>query len=156
MELIQKIQEEFKVFEEKKKALAEQLQQEFPQILAPLFEKSKKINSVSWRQYTPYFNDGDTCEFGVYNDDLDVNGESNYDLDWWSWEVKWYLKGEDKYKNIFNDNPSLDLEECKVYMEFIEVLTSIPDDFYKDLFGDHVEVTVLRDGRVEVDGYEHD
>jgi len=30
-----------------------------------LFEKHPLLESFSWTQYTPYFNDGDTCSFGV-------------------------------------------------------------------------------------------
>ena len=25
---------------------------------------------IEWSQYTPYFNDGDSCEFGIYSTDL--------------------------------------------------------------------------------------
>ena len=30
-----------------------------------LFDKHPLLESFSWTQYTPYFNDGDTCSFGV-------------------------------------------------------------------------------------------
>jgi hypothetical protein len=30
---------------------------------AELFEEFPELESFSWTQYTPYFNDGDTCEF---------------------------------------------------------------------------------------------
>lgn len=36
-----------------------------------LFDKYPEIRSVVWTQYTPYFNDGDTCTFSVH--DFDVN-----------------------------------------------------------------------------------
>ena len=43
------------------------------------------INGASWTQYTPYFNDGDSCEFGV-NPDIQVrvpgvNVEEEEDMD---------------------------------------------------------------------------
>lgn len=33
---------------------------------ANLFEACPEIESVYWTQYTPYFNDGDSCEFSVH------------------------------------------------------------------------------------------
>lgn len=39
---------------------------------APLFD-FPGIDSVSWRQYTPFFNDGEPCEFSVYST-LGFNG----------------------------------------------------------------------------------
>lgn len=30
-----------------------------------LFEKIPRLKGVRWAQYTPYFNDGDQCEFGI-------------------------------------------------------------------------------------------
>jgi hypothetical protein len=37
------------------------------------FRDNPKITAVRWRQYTPYFNDGDPCTFGV--------GEFTYKID---------------------------------------------------------------------------
>ena len=40
-----------------------------------LFKDHKDLESFSWTQYTPYWNDGDTCEFSVYNEEIEINGE---------------------------------------------------------------------------------
>jgi len=63
---------------------------------ASFFEKySDVVENVFWSQYTPYFNDGESCEFGVYDifltlksdaEDEDDDGEGssiydNYDLE---------------------------------------------------------------------------
>lgn len=155
MELINKIKEEFAAFDGKRKALATELRKEFPSLLAPLFEKSKKIESVAWSQYTPYFNDGDECVFGVRNDELEINGEDEYSLPWYDWRVKHFLtKGE--YRKEIESNSALDIEECKIIQEFKDVLSSIPDEVYRDLFGDHVQVIVRGDGTIETEEAEHD
>lgn len=41
-----------------------------------LFEKYPYLERFSWTQYTPYFNDGDECTFGVNSDacDIVING----------------------------------------------------------------------------------
>lgn len=37
-----------------------------------------------------------------------------------------------------------------------DVISTIPDDFMKDLFGDHCLVTVYKNGNIEVEEYDHD
>jgi hypothetical protein len=177
MEVLTKINEQLEAFKAKRAELVKELQSEFPALLAPLFEKSKKIESIGWRQYTPYFNDGDECVFSVHNDDLQVNGEDFDDVDFLQElqygtikteddrlenlrvatekEYKWMMDkriGESGYR----ENKDLDKYELSVYEEFKSVLQSVPEDFYKDLFGDHVTVTVHKDGRIETEEYDHD
>ena len=43
----------------------EQAQGMFKEITKEFFDKNPGITGVVWTQYTPYFNDGDTCEFSV-------------------------------------------------------------------------------------------
>lgn len=154
LDVLNKIKEELAVIHEKRAQLVEELRPEFPKILSSIFEKSKVIESISWTQYTPYFNDGDSCEFGIYTDCISVNSK-NHPCDEEEdtapiWEEKDYSQ-ESPYLN-----PNYDPTEGAVVNEFKTVLNSIPDDFYEDLFGDHVMVTVYKDGRIEVDAYDHD
>lgn len=156
MNTLEKIKAELAAFEEKKKAFVEELRKEFPTMFKELFDKTEKIKSFTWRQYTPYFNDGDTCEFNVYCDYPDINGENIDELDWYSWKIKYYLKGDQTYANLPTENPELDIEASKVVNEFISVIESIPQEMLKDLFGDHASVTIHSDGNIEVDEYDHD
>ncbi len=154
MTTLEQIKQALEEFAEKKRVLTEQLRAEFPSILAPLFEKSKLINSISWTQYTPYFNDGDECTFSCNCGDISVNGESPYELDWFNWKVRYFLeKGE--YADEVQKN-GWDVEESKIIFEIQEALESIPEEFYRELFGDHVQVTCNRDGTVSIEEYEHD
>lgn len=152
MEAIEKIKAGIAEINKKKAELTEQLRKDFPEILKPLFDKSDKINSIGWTQYTPYFNDGDSCEFCTHFDDLYINGEYQDDIDALDWRIGYYLKGDERYK--FDD--SWDLDMYKVVEEFKDVLNSIDDEFYLDLFGDHVKVTINRYGTVETEEYKHD
>lgn len=156
MSIVEKIKTELKAFEEKKTAFVSELKKEFPALLKPIFDKSKKITSIGWTQYTPYFNDGDTCEFGVNHDDIYINGEDESGIDFLDWRMKYALKGEEKYKKELADNKNLDYEEYTIVEEFKEVLSSIPEEFYKDLFGDHAKITINADGTIETDEYEHE
>jgi hypothetical protein len=133
MEIVEKIKAEMAVFDEKRKALAAELQKNFPELFKEFFAKHAWVESFKWRQYTPYFNDGDECTFGVRQDydDIDINEVNHWD--------------DDKRE-----------ERKPVYKELSDILTSVPEEFYKDLFGDHVEVLINRDGTVETDEYDHD
>jgi hypothetical protein len=156
MTTLEKIKAELEAFEAKKQVFVEDLRKEFPTMFKELFDKSEKIESFGWRQYTPFFNDGDSCEFGVHASDPYVNGEYVDECDWYDWRVKYYLKGDAPYANLLTEHPELDIEACKVVEEFISVIESIPEDFLKDLFGDHAQVTISKDGTISVDEYDHD
>ena len=40
----------------------------FREICDAVFNSCPMLNTISWIQYTPYFNDGDPCEFGIESD----------------------------------------------------------------------------------------
>lgn len=153
MEVINKINEQLDAFKAKRADLVKELQTEFPKLLMPLFSESKRLESVGWRQYTPYFNDGDECVFGVHNDDLTINGIDEYDGDEKQIE---FVKDKIWDGKNWVKNENLDKHEFDLFKQIEAVLKSIPDEFYKDLFGDHVKVTIHKDGRIETEEYEHD
>jgi hypothetical protein len=91
------------------------------------------ITSFGFIAYTPYFNDGDTCRYGVYADEPDINGEHYWDLE-----------KEDQEK--FDD-------AAEKIASFIH---SVPKEIIEAMFGDHVRITIYRDGRTETSDYNHD
>jgi len=150
MEILTKIKEEVAAFKLKKEALIESLRNEFPQLFKPIFDKSQKIESIAFTCYTPYFNDGDECTYHTNVDELEINGEGEYDTPWFDWRV-----GRDNYKDTVFE-PEIDVEECLLIGEFKAILSSIPEDFYRDLFGDHIKVIINKDGSINIEGYEHE
>lgn len=141
--------------------------------LMPVFEKYPFLGSICWTQYTPYFNDGDVCEFTscigepALNSVQDVEEGSTHDYyengyhfsakcepfeyGRWAAALSKYVEGA--------PNPHYDdaYGECEKYVrellrefsgaEFTEALRA--------MFGDHAIVTVTREGFI-VDHYEHD
>lgn len=79
--------EQFKQLRQQRTEVLKQMEQlasaAFSAMARELFEKIPLIKSFSWTQYTPYFNDGDTCEFSantdypriVYTDGKYLNGK---------------------------------------------------------------------------------
>lgn len=116
-------------------------------LLAPVFESFPNVKSVRWTQYTPYFNDGEPCEFSSNADYCellfaageggDVVTKEDFDEDF---EESWDCRK--------------DAEKQKAFEAFKEAL-GLPDDVLLAAFGDHAQVTVDRSG-VEVEEYSHD
>lgn len=182
-QIIKKIKAELAAFEEKKQAFIADLRKEFPTMFKDIFETAPNLKSVSWRQYTPYFNDGETCYFSAHTDDLEVNGLNSYDdedeenpnlclrhiyTDLRTEEDVRICKevaaaiGYDWYKNVSIGsrglawNPDFDASVSNAVKAISDVLDEIPDSFLEELFGDHVRVTITSNGNIEVDDYEHD
>ena len=161
------IKEKFKIVREKQKEI-KKLQKEildisvkiFTDLTKIIFEKYPKVKSFGWNQYTPYFNDGDTCTFSVNTNWIYINGISVDDSDWvnettitnygtWNREKKMY-EGRTEVPNL-----NYDEELSKASDEISEFLSNFDNEFFMSQFGDHVEITVTAEG-VSVDEYEHD
>lgn len=93
-----------------------------------LFEKVPELESVSWTQYTPYFNDGDICEFSCHLYDAKLNDTDSWDF---------YDHNTRQRIPSIHDN--------KIVKEYLQELREIPEEFFKDIYGDHSEITFKRD-----------
>ena len=136
-----------------------------------LFKKHKSLQSFSWNQYTPYFNDGEECVFSAYIDYISINGsdetESSYDVRQFldtlhnpKKEINKLQKRieeqkkqkypydylEEQIKAIENGSIEETRNKLAILEDIQEILSTISDDTYKTLFGDHVTVTVTKDG----------
>lgn len=180
-QILEKTKAAMAAFDEKKKALLAELQKDFPAMFTELFAEAPNLKSVGWTQFTPYFNDGDSCEFGANFDYLYINGANeDYDeesdinikiYDYKNLETEedvhindevaekvgyaWY-KGKRIGERGLCYNTNYDEAAAKAVDQIKEVLNSIPEDFFKDLFGDHAKITLHADGSIEVEEYEHD
>lgn len=130
------IKAEKTVMQEKNKAILNGAFKEF-------FTQFPLIKSVVWCQYTPYFNDGDACEFSVgdiYFSKKEWNVAdvgSPYDLDDDADTVSIY--GEDAKNQL---------------REFASLLNSLEDALLQT-FGDHTMVVATAKG-FETEEYSHD
>ena len=67
---MQQISDIEKLFDDMNKEMAElkkvyqtKTQEIFKLVFKQFFESNPEVNVVGWRQYTPYFNDGEACIF---------------------------------------------------------------------------------------------
>lgn len=161
--LIENQKELKRVFSESATALFKETTKEF-------FELNPGVKAVLWRQYTPYFNDGDTCEFGVSCVTFtNAEGDDLHDISWgeydgenesiWATEnLKYTLTpptgyGTDYYADIRDKITGVDVESANLLDTMIQ--SSEFSDVLKDIFGDHVTVVATRDG-FDVSDCDHD
>ncbi|RCH70525.1 hypothetical protein DT019_03275 [Streptomyces sp. SDr-06] len=121
------------------------------------------IIEFGWRQYTPYFNDGDPCEFSVYGtwvrtaEDADTDDEYELEVDSHrSLGKRPYRKDPEtgEYGFLPYEGPDeARYDRCRALSGAVE--GGHFETVLLDAFGDHATITVRRDG-IHVDFYEHD
>lgn len=128
--------------------------QEDPAILLDALNKvldHPLVESVHWNQYTPYFNDGEACEFNIYEAVVKVKGvDEGGDYDnghFGEWELGYY----DSTKHLEG------VEELREVLKAFNTPLSSGSHFVilNEKFGDPAEVTATKDG-FNVEYYEHD
>lgn len=106
------------------------------------FEKlpTEKVNSVRWTQYTPGFNDGDPCEFGVRG----TYASPDQDFDWSEEEEG----GKAGFELAISSSGSWDKDSPFVPHD-------IPEKLYELAFGNGSQVIWRRgDTKLEVEDYD--
>jgi len=143
----ERYQEARKARDEAEAACKESAKLAFAEQSASIFEAHPVLTKFRWTQCTPYFNDGDACTFSAHTDYPSIyfaNIEDDDVEEFSTWQIrKKQEKGE----------PLTDHESAG--MAVVELLRQFSDDDYEQMFGDHVEVEVTRNG-VEVEEYSHD
>jgi hypothetical protein len=128
-----------KLDEERTKVMREHGQAALGGAFKELFDKHPKLESVTWTQYTPHFNDGDACVFSVNGfESVLYDGAQREDPCWKSEE--------------YNKLPDALVGDLKTIQLGIKGIT----DAMRLTFGDHAEVTAVRGGEFKVDSYDHD
>lgn len=149
--------EQWQQLKEQKRKLLDEIKEKardvFKDVIDPLFEKYPQLHAVGWTQYTPYFNDGDTCEFSSSAHDADIAfggiySEYSNGIDAEDLEGDW--KGE--YEDGATRPDGFDQCEEEVH----KALRIFDDDDYLGMFGDHVRVVCLRGQKPKVTPYGHD
>jgi len=111
--------------------------------LKAFIKEHKELEQLTWTQYTPHFNDGDACIFGVRSLEVKIEGDEElYDT--------YYFKGN-KQKTVSNSKEIVAaLNDLETFMN--EETTEI---VLKKEFGDGVRVIVTRKS-IEVEDYDHE
>lgn len=134
---------------ELKTMMQEQGETEILKMFTEFFENHPKAKAIRWRQYAPYFNDGDVCEFSVHDMYAKIVGgpedeAGDYD---------------DGFLDA-SDTKSLGLEvDETLFSDLREISTlasNVLEEVFQLVFGDDTMVTINRNGTIEKDDYDHD
>ena len=96
------------------------------------------ILGFRWVQYTPYFNDGDTCTFYANTEAELIDNHSREE----GFSYEYYCPNTKEAKDL---KQKLD-----------KLLGEFNDDEYLDMFGDHCMVEILKDGTINIQEYDHE
>lgn len=127
----------------------------------------EEVHSVRWRQYTPYFNDGDACVFNVHEPEVLLTSEALFDEDeddydqtkWRSTYDLWsYGPGdswEERRNNSVYEIDGVNTEEVERRLGALGHEMNYHDVLLHKKFGDPAEV--IYDGeKFTVEHYDHD
>lgn len=132
---------------DKRKAAVEAFQAEAKTLIEPTLKEfmvaHPSIKAVCWTQYTPFFNDGDSCVFGLHGVACTATGEDDDGPHGDGWH-ECYGEPEDGIAKA-------DWEAVKALENTLGGL----EDELQALFGDHTKVIVTKSG-VTTEEYEHD
>ena len=176
------IQESIANFNEAKTKLIESVRTDLQKEFATLSEQIG-VKAVAWTQYTPYFNDGEPCEFSVndklfsfvtleeYETLLEENSKHlarHIYLNWGNIFINDKLTVCEGYATLLEDERSdyrkektqklynaLGTDNAVKLIKFTQLINSIDDSIYLELFGDHVSV-IITPNEVIIDEYDHD
>lgn len=160
MSAIAQLNDNLKAFEKQKKDLIKNVKKDLKSVLKELFSTIPEIKSIYWTQYSPYFNDGDSCTFSL-NTILISNTDKAF-VDYEGEELDDYLEeDEDSDKFWVIDYYSIDKqyipnkEHLKLLKDFVNALYK-SEELLEEIFGNHVKVIGTKSGfRVE-DYSDHD
>ena len=130
-------------------------------ILKSFFDIDPECKAIVWTQYTPYFNDGEECIFGInepnfysFNYSQDEDDEDDYGAYDGDLLAAMRSDGDIYDYSIRNRRPATPVEITRGKLSSIIQAGGVRD-ILKLTFGDHAKITVTRDG-ITCEEYDHD
>jgi len=108
-------------------------------MLKEFFKNNESVESVRWRQYTPGFNDGEPCTFGVTDPHLKF--KSGVTADFLRENLEYYYTQETLYQTVE--------EPC----QWSGRMRSTQKEVGKRPFSDEEQLAMIEEGGDEEDGY---
>ena len=148
----------------------EQGQELIREAFKEFFQNYPNVKSIWWEQYTPYFNDGEPCEFSRHDAHFYLESFSSPELEKYcedhfndsSYEGHELALGRLITRpSYYKDTPVIEVsdDEVSCYNAFNQLIKCLwareLESLFQDLFSDHVRVIVTRSG-VETEEVEHD
>lgn len=125
-------------------------------VFKKFFEDYPEVKYITWDQYTPYFNDGDECVFGMNEVYFlaktrdEVEDEEEYDKYDFNEEFSWYMPYS------WQEGKFVPSKQMKKDMDSVKSFMYSNERIFQSVFGDHVTVTIMPDGSSTTEEYDHD
>jgi hypothetical protein len=150
---------------EKKKKYQEEAKNILKDCLRGFMLEHSNITAIAWVQYTPFFNDGDECVFGMHDmhfsakkpfTDEDAKDFSGFDDEIWYQCPRTYDYSSPYDKTGYYDRmrAAITKEESDAINALNKTLHGLAEEM-KIVFGDHVKVVVTQNGVLTFE-YNHD
>jgi len=139
-------------FKKLKEEMQEAIKKEFMRLI------DENIISIKWNQYTPYFNDGEECTFGMGDFEYEF---SEAQMALLTEKEKAQSDYDDNYFNIYSlvrmEGKNIkSFEKISKFESMIDSLDAdLRENIFKTTFGDHVEI--IFDGKkFHINDYDHE
>ena len=147
-----------KILNEAKKKYQEEGQEKLKEVFKAFFAEVPEIKTVIWTQYTPYFNDGETCTFNVHDPaftNIEADSEDFNDI-----KYNDYIGEKEDlfYIEYFYDDCTEAAgisANSKKTMHKLSAIICGNDELMEFMFGDHVKIIVTKNG-FSIQDYDHD
>lgn len=156
MEQLARLADEKQRYQEKAKSILKDCLKDF-MVVHP------QVKAFGWVQYTPYFNDGEPCEFSLHEIGFTLKdlteeelNETRYFDDGDHW-IGAYGEYRPKWKPDIHKKQEADGLTEELFKELVALnkqLRTLEEEM-RIVFGDHVKVVVTQKG-IEVSEFEHD
>lgn len=144
-----------------KEEMSLKIQENFHGMVKELFTAYPELKSFGWRQYTPYFNDGEACTFSSNHDSPTINGVNrDWDEEVEEGMIDIVTNSKEQMKNRSTNweyvpNPNYNPYYKEIVDTLMEFLSQFDDDDMYNLFDDHVKVIITAEG-CATEEYSHD
>ena len=149
---------------EAKKDLEKRTEAAIKEAIQELFNKHPILKSFGWKQYAPYFNDGEPCYFSLSHYHFSLNKTDKQALE----ALKKYIekenlesfsKNKDLYFEEYNDVFSGYTKQQPPFLKDIKILYSLlqdHEDVLEKVFGTDMNITCTRKGFTLTEFNDHD
>lgn len=135
--MFEKLEALQKVYDEAMVALRRDGEAALKASFVEFFAAYPEVEAIKWQQYTPYFNDGEACCFGVCEPEIKLTMSDEF-IDLWDAQESISSTLYDDAKKLTNIIQSSSMEAV-----------------LEAMFGDHSEITVYPD-RITVETCDHE
>jgi hypothetical protein len=138
------MKEKIKAIEELRAEYTNQSRVLIHELAQDLLNLDTAIRGVTWTQYTPYFNDGEPCTFGVNDPALILSNGSFVDKHKNSMYCNHSNENEGEYEFSYQADLVQELQPIiRALREFSRFLNN-NSSVVQEVFGDGVKVTITR------------